>query len=100
MTRHPIAPGTYYRVFALLIGLTFLTVGVSFLHLGGAWHLAAGLAIAVVKAALVVLFFMHVLHSTRLTWVVVASGFFWLGIMLVLTLTDYLSRGAIDVPGK
>ena len=50
------------------------------------------LVIAVVKATLVILFFMHVWHSTRLTWVVVGGGLFWLGILLALTLSDYLTR--------
>ena len=52
----------------------------------------AALAIAVFKATLVVLFFMHVKYSTRLTWAVVLGSVFWLGILLVLTMTDYLTR--------
>jgi cytochrome c oxidase subunit 4 len=55
------------------------------------------LLIACTKAALVVLFFMHVRWSTRLTWVVAASGFVWLLIMFGLTMQDYLTRGW--VPG-
>jgi cytochrome c oxidase subunit 4 len=51
------------------------------------------LAIACTKALLVVLFFMHVRWSTRLTWVVAASGFFWLLIMFTITMSDYMSRG-------
>jgi cytochrome c oxidase subunit 4 len=39
-----------------------------------------------------VLFFMHVKYSTRLTWVVVIGGVFWLGILLTLTFGDYLTR--------
>ena len=50
------------------------------------------LGIAIAKATLVILFFMHVIHSTRLTWVVVASSFLWLGVLFVLTFTDYLTR--------
>ena len=50
------------------------------------------LGIAVVKAVLVLLFFMHLLHSTRLTWVVIGASLFWLGILMVLTLSDYLTR--------
>ena len=53
----------------------------------------AALAIAVFKATLVVLFFMHVKYSTRLTWAVVVGSVFWLGILLVLTMSDYLTRG-------
>jgi cytochrome c oxidase subunit 4 len=51
------------------------------------------LAIACTKALLVVLYFMHVRWSTRLTWVVAASGFFWLLILFGLTMADYVSRG-------
>ena len=51
------------------------------------------LGIACAKASLVVLFFMHVRWSSRLTWVVVASGLFWLLIMFALTMADYMSRG-------
>jgi len=58
---------------------------------GGANTIVA-LAIAVLKATLVVLFFMHVKYSTRLTWAVVLGSVFWLGIMLTLTMSDYLTR--------
>jgi cytochrome c oxidase subunit 4 len=51
------------------------------------------LTIAIVKATFVVLYFMHLRYSTRLTWVVAASGVFWLGILFALTLSDYLTRG-------
>jgi len=54
------------------------------------------LTIACTKALLVILFFMHVRWGTRLTWVVAASGFFWLLILFVLTMTDYMSRGWVD----
>ena len=71
--------------------LTFLTVGISFFELGP-WHTVAGLLIGVVKALLVVLFFMHLLHADRITWLASSVGLFWLGILLTLTLTDYLCR--------
>jgi cytochrome c oxidase subunit 4 len=71
---------------------TALTVLVAFYDLG-AMNNVVMLTIAIVKALFVILFFMHVRWSTRLTWVVVASGFFWLLIMFTFTLTDYLSRG-------
>ena len=95
-----ISPRTYTLVCAVLIVLTALTVTVSFLPLEGGWHIAAGLTIGLAKATLVVLFFMHALHSSRLTWVVIAAACFWLGLLLVLTLADYVSRDAIPfVPG-
>ena len=83
---------TYLAVYAALVLLTLLTCGVSFLQETPGWHTVVGLAIAAVKAALVALFFMHLLHSGRLTWLVVLAALFWLAIMLGLTLTDYLTR--------
>jgi cytochrome c oxidase subunit 4 len=91
-----VAPKTlYYAVFAALIVGTGLTVAAAFVDLG-AMNNVIMLTIACVKAALVVLFFMHVRWGTRLTWVVVASGFFWLLIMFGLTMTDYISRGWVE----
>jgi cytochrome c oxidase subunit 4 len=95
MSERIIPPRTYSAVFAALIALTLITVGVSFLDLGS-WHTAVGLAFGAAKATLVVLFFMHLLYSPRLTWVVAGAGLFWLGILLVLTLTDYLTRNVLS----
>jgi cytochrome c oxidase subunit IV len=82
---------TYVRVFAALIALTLLTVGLSFLKLG-TWHTPLGILIGGVKAALVGLFFMHLLHATRASWLAVVAGLFWLLILITLTLMDYASR--------
>jgi cytochrome c oxidase subunit 4 len=87
----PTRPPTYFLIFAALLLLTGATVLVAELPLGG-WHTVLALAIAAVKALLVVLFFMHLLHSARLTWIVAAAGVFWLGIMFTITLSDYLTR--------
>jgi len=86
----------YYGVFGALMVGTALTVLVAFFDLG-ALNNVLMLGIAITKALLVVLFFMHVRWSTRLTWVVAASGFFWLLILFGLTMQDYLTRGL--VPG-
>jgi cytochrome c oxidase subunit 4 len=95
-----ISTRTYVVVCGLLILLTILTVGVSFIPITGTWHIVIGLTIAVCKALLVILFFMHVLISSRLTWIVIIVTCFWLGILLVLTLTDYFSRGMVPfAPG-
>jgi len=92
-----VAPKTmYYTVFAALIVGTGLTVLVAFFDLG-VFNNILMLSIACAKALLVILFFMHVRWSTRLTWLVVASGFFWLIILFGITMTDYLTRGM--VPG-
>jgi cytochrome c oxidase subunit IV len=92
MTEHVLPKRLYYGIFGILIFFTYLTVQMAFLDLGRL-NTVAALVIAVVKATLVVLFFMHVKFSSRLTWAVVAGSLFWLGIMFVLTMGDYLTRG-------
>jgi cytochrome c oxidase subunit 4 len=100
MPERTISSATYLIVCAVLVGLTFLTVGVSFIPLPGVWHIVLGLTIALCKASLVVLFFMHALLSSRVTWAVIAVASFWLGILLVLTLSDYFTRGMVPfTPG-
>ena len=92
MSGHVAPIKLYLGVFGLLMIGTVLTVVVAFYDLG-ALNNVVMLTIAIVKALFVILFFMHVRWGTRLTWVVVASGFFWLLIMFTLTYQDYLSRG-------
>ena len=94
MSEHVVQPRLYIAVFVTLIVLTFVTAGVAFVDLH-AFNTVVALTIAVIKATLVVLFFMHVKYSTRLTWVVAASGFVWMAILFSLTLSDYVSRGWI-----
>jgi cytochrome c oxidase subunit IV len=91
MASHILPKRVYYTVFAILLFCTYLTVQIAFLDLG-AINTVAALAIATFKAVLVILFFMHVKYSTRLTWAVVLGGIFWLGILLTLTMSDYLTR--------
>lgn len=82
---------TYILVFLGLMVGTVLTVVAAFQDFG--WlNPVIALGIAVAKAVIVILFFMHVKYSTRLTWATVIGGFFWLMILLTLTLTDYISR--------
>jgi cytochrome c oxidase subunit IV len=94
MSEHIVSRRTYFLVFGALMLGTYLTVQMAFIDLGRFNPLIA-LSIAVVKATLVVLFFMHVRYGTRLTWVVVVSSLFWRGIMFALTLSDYLGRGML-----
>jgi cytochrome c oxidase subunit IV len=86
------SPRTYFAIFAILLVCTYLTWQVAYFDLGPL-NTVVALGIAVFKATLVVLFFMHVRHGTRLTWVVVLSGVFWLAILLFVTMSDYLTRG-------
>jgi cytochrome c oxidase subunit 4 len=91
MSSHILPKRVYYTIFAILLFCTYLTVQMAFLDLG-AMNTVAALAIATFKAALVILFFMHVKYSSRLTWAVVLGSIFWLGILLTLTMSDYLTR--------
>ncbi len=89
---HVVVPrSTYFAVYIALVFLTVLTTTVAFFDLGLANPIVA-LSIAVLKATLVVLFFMHLKYGTRLTWVVAGAGVFWLGILLLLILSDYATR--------
>jgi cytochrome c oxidase subunit 4 len=97
MSDHIVSVKTYFLVFAALMVLTALTVWVAFMDLGFLNTLVA-LGIAIVKATLVVLIFMHVRYGSRLTWVFAISGFFWLLILLVFVMSDYLSRSWQYVP--
>ena len=100
MSERTLSVPTYVTVCAALIVLTVLTVAVSFFHVEGVWHIVIGLLIAAVKASLVVLFFMHVLLSPKLTWAVIVVSIFWLGLLLALTFADYWSRGLVPfTPG-
>jgi len=92
---HPTV-GLYLGIFAALVIGTCLTWGIAFLDLGPLNPVVA-LAIACIKATLVILYFMHVRYSDRLTMVTVGAGFFWLLILISLSLSDYLSRSLITV---
>ena len=83
--------GTYFLVYALLMVGLIATVAVAYMPLGS-WNLVVALLIAFTKATLVVLIFMHVMNSPRLTWIAVFAGLIWLSIMLSLMMADYATR--------
>ena len=88
---------TYIGIFSALMVLTAITVGVAFINLGALNPIVA-LGVAAIKATLVILFFMHVKYSSRLTKLIIGTGFFFLVVLFVLTMTDYLSRGWLTYP--
>ena len=90
-THYIVPKSTYYLIFLALMAGTALTWWVATIDLGPMNNVIM-LTIAVTKATLVVLFFMHVKYSNHLTWAVIAGGVFWLLIMLALTMNDYLTR--------
>ena len=88
---HVVPPRIYIIVGSALLVLTAITVWASFLELG-AWNPVVALAIATAKAMLVVLFFMGVKYSTKLTKLTVISGFFVFLALIGMTLSDYFTR--------
>ena len=99
MTEHIESVKTYALVLIALLSLTVLTTLVAFVDLGN-FSVVVALGIAVTKMLLVALFFMHVRYSTRLTKLVILGGLLWLAILLLLTLTDFFTRGWLGVPGR
>jgi cytochrome c oxidase subunit 4 len=96
MREHIVSPKVYYAIFIALTVLTVVTWSIAKIDLGR-MNAVVALTIAVIKATLVVLYFMHVRYSSRLTWVFVGAGFFWLAIMVALTLSDYMTRGWLTI---
>jgi cytochrome c oxidase subunit 4 len=97
MTGHVVSVKVYAAVFLALLVLTFTTVAISKVELGE-FNFIAAMTIAVVKGLLVVMFFMDVRHASSLTKLFVAAGFFWMAIMLVFLISDYISRGWLPGP--
>jgi cytochrome c oxidase subunit 4 len=90
VSEHITQPRTYYLVFAALIVLTVLTVSASFIEMES--HIVVGLLFGTAKALLVILFFMHLLHSQRMTWLVAGAGLVWLALLIGFMMSDYLTR--------
>ena len=89
--------GVYLGIFGALMVLTVVTVAIAWVDLGS-FNIIVALGVAVLKANLVVLYYMHLKYSSKLTWIVVASGFFWLLILLGLLMADYATRGWMPAP--
>ncbi len=92
MSEQVVEKKVYFGVFAALMVLTAATVIAARIDMG-VLNTPIALVIAVTKAILVVLFFMHVRYSSKLTKLMVGAGFLWLGIMIVLIMMDFVSRG-------
>ena len=100
MAAKPVSVAAYIWVLVILWVLTIVTVAISFVPLPPAGHVAAGLTIGAIKAAFVVLIFMHALYSPRITWCVIIAAITWVLILFSLTYTDYLTRGKLpQLPG-
>lgn len=104
-THHIIEPYVYYRVFGILIVLFIATVGAAFFNLSEMlnWapaNIVVALMIAVAKATVIVLYFMHVKYSSRLTQIFAGAGLIWLAILFIFTFADYFTRSWIPQPGS
>lgn len=97
MSSHVESIKIYLAIFAALLIGTLLTVLVAFVDLG-VFNNVIAITIACLKALLVILYFMHVRHTSRLTWIFVATGFVWLVILFMLLLPDYFTRGGWNAP--
>ncbi len=91
MTEKIVPIRVYIAVAAALFALLGLTVAIAYVDLGN-FNLLIALTIAILKALLVVLFFMHVRYSSKVTRVVASAGIIWLSIMFILTMSDFLTR--------
>ena len=89
---HVVPVKVYVVVFVTLLVMTAATTAISGIDLGP-WNTVVALGIAVFKASLVVLFFMHARYSPRLTHMVILAGLFWLALLLLITFSDFASRG-------
>jgi cytochrome c oxidase subunit 4 len=99
MKDHIISRRTYLLIDVALLVLAGTTIGVAHLNLGG-WNAPVALLIAVVKAALIALFFMELKFSSPLVRIVGLAAVLWLGILMVGTLDDFLTRDWLPTPGK
>jgi cytochrome c oxidase subunit 4 len=95
---HVVSPWLYFGILLALLAGTGITVWAATIDLKQ-WNIVLALFIATVKMSLVILFFMHGKYSPRRTQLVIISGFFWLAIMLGLTMTDYAARPKPE-PGR
>jgi cytochrome c oxidase subunit IV len=98
-TKQPIGLPTYFAVFTALLVLTGITVWVAFQDFG-VFNNVIALAIAVIKSTLVVLFFMHVLHSTPLTKLVLVISVFFFLILVAFVYSDVWTRGMLELPNR
>lgn len=97
MSEHIVPVRIYLTIFVALLFGTGLTVAAAFVDFPWQFNTVVALTIAVAKATLVVLYFMHVRYSPRLVWLIVAAALFWMGIMFSLTFSDYFTRNWLSV---
>jgi len=98
-SHHILPKSSYYVVYAALMVLLVATVGFAYIDLGRVNFLVTML-IAISKALMIAMIFMHVRYSERLVWLFASAAFLWLVIMFAFTLADYFTRGSLNILGK
>jgi cytochrome c oxidase subunit 4 len=96
---HILPRSIYFAVYIALMVLLVATVGAAYIDLGS-FNFALTMIIAVAKGVMILLIFMHVRYSDRLTWVFSSAAFLWLMILIAMSLNDYFTRGILHIPGK
>ena len=96
MSEHIVSLRVYFTIFMSLMVLTALTVAASEVDLGR-FNVAVAMAIAVLKASLVVLYFMHLRYSPTMTWLVVGTGIGCLALLILLIMADPWTRDWLRV---
>ncbi len=96
MSDEIISPRIYFKNFGALIVLLLLTIGAAYLDLGPL-NFVLAMLISLTKTALIALFFMHIRWGGKMLHLAAGAGLLWLGILLALTLGDYISRGWLPV---
>ena len=97
MTHQVLPVRLYVLIWAILVALTFTTAYVAFFDMGP-FNIVVALTIAVIKMLLVIIWFMHVKQADSLTKLFVVAGFFWMAILIFVTLTDYHTRDWLPLP--
>jgi cytochrome c oxidase subunit IV len=97
MSELVVSKRTYVFVWASLLMLLGLTVAVSYIHLGW-FNATAAVSIAIMKALIIILYFMHARYSPKLVWIFVGAGFLWLGFLFLFTIEDYATRAYLPSP--
>ena len=98
-SEHIVPKRVYFAVFLTLIVMTWVTAWISTVDLGRL-NIYVALSIAIFKASLVILFFMHVKYGSKLTKMIVLAGIYWLILLLFIAMADLWTRGWMGVPGR
>jgi cytochrome c oxidase subunit 4 len=92
MSNTIVSTRTYVATFLLLLVLLAVTIAVAYIPLGR-FNWVAAMTISAAKTALIASCFMNLRSSHRLVWIAACAGCFWLALLMILSLTDFWTRG-------